>query len=229
MEKYIAKFTEIMREADKLFETVGGSTRHYVRDVLFPIMEREGLTVTEASTADSATQPLLTDEDVKAWEDMKKEERAGNELRQAQSVIAELLDADLTPEWISVDDELPEEGGRYWCYVEEINSLGVSHYQWNCAYNEVEQRWSDGAMKCGDTVTHWMPLPHPPCHKPSVRKKEKGAVWVKDRHPQEGRKVLCQLEDNAYLYIEYFEAWKGWWTKHVVRWLDEGEKGEGKV
>ena len=60
--------------------------------------------------------------------------------------------------WIPVSEGLPEEGGRYWCYVEEQNSLGKSHYQWNCSWNG--EIWG-GAMMYG-RVTHWMPLPNPP-------------------------------------------------------------------
>lgn len=64
-------------------------------------------------------------------------------------------------DWISVEDGLPEEGGRYWCYVEEINDLGISHFQWNCSYHEVEKRFSDRSLN-GGKVTHWQPLPAPP-------------------------------------------------------------------
>lgn len=60
--------------------------------------------------------------------------------------------------WISVSERLPEEGGRYWCYVEEQNSLGKSHYQWNCSWNG--EIWG-GAMMHG-RVTHWMELPAAP-------------------------------------------------------------------
>lgn len=60
--------------------------------------------------------------------------------------------------WIPVSERMPEEGGRYWCYVEEQNSLGKSHYQWNCSWNG--EIWG-GAMMYG-RVTHWMPLPNPP-------------------------------------------------------------------
>ncbi|WP_316502023.1 DUF551 domain-containing protein [Klebsiella aerogenes] len=60
--------------------------------------------------------------------------------------------------WIPVSVRLPEEGGRYWCYVEEQNSLGKSHYQWNCSWNG--EIWGS-AMMYG-RVTHWMPLPNPP-------------------------------------------------------------------
>ncbi|MFJ7174548.1 DUF551 domain-containing protein [Citrobacter freundii] len=60
--------------------------------------------------------------------------------------------------WIPVSERMPEESGRYWCYVEEQNSLGKSHYQWNCSWNG--EAWSDKALS--GRVTHWMPLPEPP-------------------------------------------------------------------
>lgn len=65
-------------------------------------------------------------------------------------------------EWISVKDRLPEEGGRYWCYVRDINSLGKSHFQWNCSYHEIEKRFSDRYLTNGEKVTHWQSLPSPP-------------------------------------------------------------------
>ena len=61
-------------------------------------------------------------------------------------------------EWIKCSERNPEEGGRYWCYVEEQNSLGKSHYQWNCSWNGDE--WSDASLS--GRVTHWMPLAPPP-------------------------------------------------------------------
>lgn len=65
----------------------------------------------------------------------------------------------VTPDgWIPVSEKMPEESGRYWCYVEEQNSLGKSHYQWNCSWNG--EVWSDKALT--GRVTHWMPLPAPP-------------------------------------------------------------------
>ncbi|MDT4309823.1 DUF551 domain-containing protein [Klebsiella aerogenes] len=57
--------------------------------------------------------------------------------------------------WIPVSERLPEEGGRYWCYVEEQNDLGKSHYQWNCSWNG-ERWWVESEN--GGIVTHWMPL-----------------------------------------------------------------------
>ncbi|MCX8303602.1 DUF551 domain-containing protein [Enterobacter pseudoroggenkampii] len=61
--------------------------------------------------------------------------------------------------WIPVSGRMPEAEGRYWCYVEEQNCLGKSHYQWNCSWNG--DRWwveSDN----GGRVTHWMELPAAP-------------------------------------------------------------------
>lgn len=58
--------------------------------------------------------------------------------------------------WVSVETP-PRESGRYWCYVEEVNDLGISHFQWNCAYSANENRWSDDGR-----ITHWQPLSSPP-------------------------------------------------------------------
>ncbi|MEP8677026.1 DUF551 domain-containing protein [Enterobacter roggenkampii] len=61
--------------------------------------------------------------------------------------------------WVACSERMPEEGGRYWCYVEEQNDLGKSHYQWNCAWNG-SRWWVE--HEDGGRVTHWMPLPATP-------------------------------------------------------------------
>lgn len=71
---------------------------------------------------------------------------------------AAMLKAGHVTGWIKCRERMPEEGGRYWCYVEEQNSLGKSHYQWNCSWNGDE--WSDKALT--GRVTHWIPLPAAP-------------------------------------------------------------------
>lgn len=48
----IAIMTEIMREADKAFEKIGGGTRHYVRDLLIPMMKERGLCIVHLETKD---------------------------------------------------------------------------------------------------------------------------------------------------------------------------------
>lgn len=63
------------------------------------------------------------------------------------------------PQWIPCSERMPEETGRYWCYVEEQNDLGKSHYQWNCSWNG--NRWWVESEN-GGRVTHWMPLPAAP-------------------------------------------------------------------
>ncbi|MBT0520909.1 DUF551 domain-containing protein [Morganella morganii] len=60
--------------------------------------------------------------------------------------------------WIKCSEKMPEESGRYLCYVEEVNCLGKSHYQWNCSWNG--ECFRDDALS--GRVTHWMPLPQPP-------------------------------------------------------------------
>lgn len=63
------------------------------------------------------------------------------------------------PQWIPCSERMPEETGRYWCYVEEQNDLGKSHYQWNCSWNG--NRWWVESEN-GGRVTHWQPLPSAP-------------------------------------------------------------------
>ena len=77
-----------------------------------------------------------------------------------EAVKTELDEQEIEDSWISVEDRLPEEGGRYWCYVEEITDLGISHYQWNCYYHPTDKSWSDRFVPM--YVTHWRPLPEPP-------------------------------------------------------------------
>ena len=44
----LQNIVSLIQEADKLFETVGGSTRHFVRDCLLPLMEEKGISFTFA-------------------------------------------------------------------------------------------------------------------------------------------------------------------------------------
>lgn len=61
--------------------------------------------------------------------------------------------------WIDAKEKLPEEDGRYLCYVEEVNCLGISRYVWNCSYGSLHG-FTDNCQSMN--VTHWMPLPEPP-------------------------------------------------------------------
>lgn len=63
-EKYVGEITAIMREADTAFEKVGGSTRHYVRDLLLPMMEDKGLFIYRVvGTADGSAPSWVKTED----------------------------------------------------------------------------------------------------------------------------------------------------------------------
>jgi transcriptional regulator with XRE-family HTH domain len=46
----IADVTQVMRDADVAFETVGGGTRHYVRDLLLPMLDKAGLKIRQLYT-----------------------------------------------------------------------------------------------------------------------------------------------------------------------------------
>ena len=54
----VAEVTQVMRDADAKFKSVGGSTRHYVRDLLIPMMEDAGLLIISVKDA-----PIRTDID----------------------------------------------------------------------------------------------------------------------------------------------------------------------
>jgi|ERR1044072_5607122 hypothetical protein len=56
------RITACMRIADEAFKTSGGSTKHYVRDVLLPILNREGLCFcTNTSPVEGHTESLYKD------------------------------------------------------------------------------------------------------------------------------------------------------------------------
>lgn len=61
--------------------------------------------------------------------------------------------------WVDCLERLPEESGRYWCYVESISELGISHEQVNCSYSERHGFMEN--MKSVN-VTHWQPLAKKP-------------------------------------------------------------------
>lgn len=73
-------------------------------------------------------------------------------------------------EWIDVNDGMPEEAGRYWCYVKHLTDTGFSYFQWNCDYNPQLRRFSDMTLKDGEQITHWRPLPAPPKFKQQKEK-----------------------------------------------------------
>ncbi|EOD4081058.1 DUF551 domain-containing protein [Yersinia enterocolitica] len=79
-------------------------------------------------------------------------------IERIEKAEAELSAANEKHGWIKCSDQTPKDSGRYWCYVEEQNCLGKSHYQWNCSWNG--DMWSERELT--GRVTHWMSLPAAP-------------------------------------------------------------------
>jgi len=61
--------------------------------------------------------------------------------------------------WISVKDELPEEGLSVLVYDDYDDRFRVDHVR---PYQEEKQRWHTAAGPGWGYVTHWMPLPDQP-------------------------------------------------------------------
>ncbi|QCK79121.1 DUF551 domain-containing protein [Raoultella ornithinolytica] len=141
----------------------------YVVDAVAAIAEAKGWNACRAAMLQAGNSPVIPDgsaDMLRRWLAFGRGmQNAGSQL--PHNLIAEtesmLAAADcsipmISDRWIPVSERVPEEGGRYWCYVEEQNSLGKSHYQWNCSWNG--DVWSDNALT--GRVTHWMPLPAAP-------------------------------------------------------------------
>lgn len=74
---------------------------------------------------------------------------------------------DMADKWISVENRLPEESGRYLGYLKELNDLGNSFSIINVAFN-VNHKDSTAWTEHGEVlqyITHWMPLPNEPLNK----------------------------------------------------------------
>lgn len=83
---------------------------------------------------------------------------------------------DLSPKWVSVDDELPEgsmahvlvfcEGGNidksFYCTDREFLSKGLSSGCYSRKKHGKNSGYFDLSHKHGYKITHWMPLPEPP-------------------------------------------------------------------
>lgn len=69
-------------------------------------------------------------------------------------------------EWISVDERLPDKGGKYLVYRELCNGLSLMNiinydpnYDGHAMWFLFDGEWGDCEV---NNVTHWMPLPEPP-------------------------------------------------------------------
>lgn len=60
-DKTFQQLAQVVRQADRQFEKVGGSTRHWLKECLLPLMEKEGLTVmVQGELLDSGYQTVCT-------------------------------------------------------------------------------------------------------------------------------------------------------------------------
>jgi hypothetical protein len=84
----------------------------------------------------------------------------GNMYMNALHAIDQAMDE--SGDWTSVDEQLPNESGRYWCYVKHLTDIGTSYFQWNCDYNAQLRRFSDMTLTDGEQITHWRILPAAP-------------------------------------------------------------------
>jgi hypothetical protein len=54
-DEQVSLLTEAMRECDRQFETTGGSTRHYVRDLLLPWLTQRNICLVKIDKSDYVT------------------------------------------------------------------------------------------------------------------------------------------------------------------------------
>jgi len=50
-------------------------------------------------------------------------------------------------EWKKFSTNPPTKSDRYWCYIIEVNDLGISYYQDNFYYSLEEKSWSGGQVQ----------------------------------------------------------------------------------
>jgi hypothetical protein len=145
-EDWIKVYSDLLIEKQDFSKAIIGLVKQVKLSIVNERKDKEGVRLKNFNKVIDNTAPEIKKEVVKMLDDMDKE----NERKDNVGV------------WVDVNNELPKEGGRYWCYLEEQTSLGLSHFQWNCSYHEIEKRFSDQHLKNGEKVTHWMPLPTPP-------------------------------------------------------------------
>lgn len=70
--------------------------------------------------------------------------------------------ATTTPRWISVEERLPFDSGKYLCKIKcpKGEWIEIDHWDGEDWYST---DWHD--EKATEAVTHWMPLPEPPKEK----------------------------------------------------------------
>lgn len=57
-DEQVSMLTEAIRECDIQFETTGGSTRHYVRDLLLPYLTQRNIILTKIDKNDYTSEGI---------------------------------------------------------------------------------------------------------------------------------------------------------------------------
>lgn len=85
--------------------------------------------------------------------------RALADIKEIEQLKAELATAN--PEWISVEDGLPESRAEVLFYVNELGQIELGKYN-GCANKWIVPNCVVYYANGFNWVTHWMPLPEPP-------------------------------------------------------------------
>ena len=102
---------------------------------------------------------LRPDKDPAAVEAIRAYARATDNETLAEDIYNWVGKGEPVQEWISVDDELPEESGYYLVFTDIGRSVVLPYSKKYQAFNAFDDSYSERNVI---PVTHWMPIPHPP-------------------------------------------------------------------
>ena len=87
----------------------------------------------------------------------------------SEEIADHLIDNGVTvQEWISVEDELPDNKEHDWVLAQVVEDNGFMHIPRVMEYRQLRNDWFEetyGWLSEHNglfSVTHWMPMPHPP-------------------------------------------------------------------
>lgn len=162
----VAALTAIVREADQLFERVGGSSRHWVRDCFLPLLERAGWTMTrnvEPLVCRRCGEPLRQDSQGD-WMDAETHLSCATDGRKHEAIANPAASVGAGIGWQPI--ETAPKDGRFVLLLDRANIPGdgviMGRYDadagaWydGCGMERYEQ---DESLK----PTRWRPIPAPP-------------------------------------------------------------------
>ncbi len=91
--------------------------------------------------------------------------RTGNNLHLVKATINEQceIEEEEPPQWVSVDDRLPEEEGLYLIFSPSLDKK--KPFRWCSWYEPKEKNWGGIIPVWAKAITHWMELPDNPPRK----------------------------------------------------------------